>query len=175
MCVPPQTSTPHIVTTSTNVPAAWDKRLLPSTSLSTYCRHLTQRSSRKSLQGRDKCVMESKQDAHGLPRPASSSSMVISLCETRADHQASMRPTSNVFATPELPTTPKKKKTLYGDRDISSLTGNNCRFIPNREGVDLQASFSLLESPTTSPSKPRRRHNAREIDAQRGTSAFYQV
>ena len=49
---------------------------------------------------------------------------------------------------------------------------NRSRFIPNREGVDLQASFSLLESPNTSPSKPRRKHSAREIDAQRGNPTF---
>src|SRR5271170_4724712 len=51
------------------------------------------------------------------------------------------------------------------------------RFIPNREGVDLQASFSLLESSNTSPSKPRRKHSAREIDAQRGngTNTFARI
>jgi hypothetical protein len=93
-------------------------------------------------------VMESRVDPGNVSRPGSSSSM------------ASVRPT-NVFATPDVPTTPKKKKTIYGDR-----------FIPNREGVDLQASFSLLESPNTSPSKPRRKHSAREIDAQRGNPTF---
>ena len=102
-------------------------------------------------------MTDSKQEDDGHARPGSSSSMGVPPLRDEPTFQALERPT-RIFAAPNPPTTPKKKR-VYGDR-----------FIPNREGVDLQASFSLLESPNASPSKPRKKHNAREIDAQRGTS-----
>lgn len=79
-----------------------------------------------------------------------------------------MRPTNNPFAAPELPQTPKKSRITYGDRYLFSGVSFDTRFIPSREGVDLQASFNLLESPNASPTKPRKKHSAREMDAQRG-------
>jgi hypothetical protein len=60
--------------------------------------------------------MNSKQDLNGLSRSGSSSSMVQPFA-CISSYQASVRPTS-VFAAPEVPTTPKKKRTIYGDRSL---------------------------------------------------------
>ena len=61
-------------------------------------------------------------DPNGLSRPGSSSSMVLSLYAS-THCQASVRPT-NVFAAPEVPTTPKKKRTIYGDRYFIAVMDN---------------------------------------------------
>ena len=62
--------------------------------------------------------MESRHEAPDVSRPGSSSSMVSDFA-VHAHFQASVRPT-NVFAAREFPTTPKKKKTIYGDRFVTN-------------------------------------------------------
>jgi len=62
-------------------------------------------------------------DPNGLSRPGSSSSMVFTLPPCINSCQASVRPT-NVFSAPEVPTTPKKKRTIYGDRYCITFMDN---------------------------------------------------
>ncbi|SCV69836.1 BQ2448_1230 [Microbotryum intermedium] len=58
------------------------------------------------------------------------------------------------------PNSPSKKK-VYGDR-----------FIPNRDGMDLQTSFSLIQSVTSSPSKGKRKTTVTDNDHLQGELAL---
>lgn len=56
---------------------------------------------------------------------------------------------------------------LDADEVLFSLLG---RFIPNRDGVDLQASYSLLhaEGSPSSPTKPKKKVANGELQYQKG-------
>lgn len=87
-------------------------------------------------------------------------------------------------ATTPAPSPSRKRQRIYGDRyvwlqvgvwgrgigGIDSKLIRMDRFIPNRDGVDLQASYSLLHaegSPST-PTKPKKKVASGELQYQKG-------
>ncbi|SCZ89648.1 BZ3500_MvSof-1268-A1-R1_Chr9g10520 [Microbotryum saponariae] len=80
-------------------------------------------------------------------------------------HSASTGSLDSVNGRRSTPNSPSKKK-VYGDR-----------FIPNRDGMDLQTSFSLIQSASSSPLKGKRKttvtdHDHLQDDANKTFSAL---
>lgn len=85
------------------------------------------------------------------------------------------RATSRSPRAGETPRTPRKNRShgsthTYGDRYVPyPHTSNYTRFIPSRDGTDIQAAFQLIPDQLLTPGGRHKRRTDPEIDAQTGT------